>query len=48
MYSVIKNIVRVEKELVKKFASIGESASIYEVMKSGAMSYDMRPVWGLA
>lgn len=31
--------------MVDKFASVGESASIYEVMKSGAMSSDMRPVW---
>lgn len=45
MYSVIKNIVRADKELVNKFASIDESASIYEVMKSGAMSCDMRPIW---
>lgn len=45
MYSVIKGIDRADKELVKKFASIGESASIYEIMKSGAMSCDMRPVW---
>ena len=38
MYSVIKNIEKTDKELVKKFASI------YEVMKTGAMSSDMRPV----
>lgn len=45
MCSVIKNFIRADSKLVSKYASIGESASIYEVMKSGAMSSDMRPVW---
>lgn len=45
MFSVIKNIKRADRKLVEKFAQIGESATIYEVMKSGAMSCDIRPVW---
>lgn len=45
MNQVVKNIVRADRTLVEKFAATGESASIYEIMKKGAMSSDMRPIW---
>lgn len=42
---VIKNIARADRGLVEEFSRIGESASIYEVMKGGAMSSELRPLW---
>lgn len=45
MNDVIENIIRADKRIVEEFCKIEESASIYEVMKGGAMSSDIRPLW---
>lgn len=45
MNDVIKNYVRADRRFVEEFSKIGESASIYEVMKQGAMTSDIRPIW---
>lgn len=45
MYDVIKRFERLSPVLVEKFSRVGESASIYEVMKSGAMDPNIRPIW---
>lgn len=45
MYDVIKQFDRPEAALIEQFSRVGESASLYEVMKAGAMSTDIRPVW---
>ena len=46
MYDVIKNYPKTDKELVKLYSLLGESASIHECMnKTGAMNSGMRPVW---
>lgn len=45
MYNVIKYFERPAAELVEQFSRVGGSASIYEVMKAGAMSTDIRPIW---
>lgn len=45
MNDVIKKFARADRAIVEEFAKIGESASIYEVMKQGAMSSDIRPIW---
>jgi len=45
MYQVITRVQKATPALVKQFSKIGESASIYEIMKKNAMSCEMRPVW---
>lgn len=45
MYDIIKRFDRPSPELVDRFSKVGESASIYEVMKAGAMDPDIRPIW---
>ena len=45
MYDIIKRFDKPDPSLVAQFAKMGESASLYEVMKGGALSNDFRPVW---
>lgn len=45
MPQVMKRLGKASPDLVKRFSEIGESATIYEIMKKNAMSCEMRPVW---
>lgn len=45
MYDIISNIDRAPRELVEKFSTVEESASIYEVMKKNALPPRIKPIW---
>ena len=46
MYDIVKTYKKVDESLIKKYRDdLEESASIYEVMGSGALNHDFRPVW---
>ena len=45
MPQVIRRVEKAAPDLVKRFSEIGESATIYEIMKKHAMSCEMSPVW---
>ncbi len=44
-YDVVTNYDKPSKELVAKFATIEESASIYEVMQKNALPGNIKPIW---
>jgi 4-hydroxy-4-methyl-2-oxoglutarate aldolase len=46
MFDVVKNYEKVGLDLIKKYSTLEESASINETLEvSGALNHDFRPVW---
>lgn len=45
MYDIITKVKKAPKDLVDKFATVEESASIYEVMKKNALPGNIKPIW---
>ncbi|MDR1931781.1 MAG: hypothetical protein LBQ57_03050 [Spirochaetales bacterium] len=46
MFDIVKNYEKVGADIIKKYSTLDESASINENLKvSGALNHDFRPVW---
>ena len=46
MYDIVKNYLKVSDDLIEKYGTIEESASINECLRTnGALNHDFRPVW---
>ena len=46
MYDIVKTYEKVSADIIKKYSTMNESASINESLKeNGALNHDFRPVW---